>query len=147
MSDFLRPYALQPARLLCPWDTQDKNTGVGCHALLQGIGRQVRTYRYHHLGSTNLVALNVVHNCESYLTIHQSHWAGIKVSKRQCSFWGSSRRICLLDFICPWGCLHSLPGGLILHPQRQLCSIFVYLSLTLLPSNLKDPLITLEQLL
>jgi len=24
-------------RLLCPWDSPDKNTGVGCHALLQGI--------------------------------------------------------------------------------------------------------------
>ena len=26
-----------PARLLCPWDSPDKNTGVGCHFLLQGI--------------------------------------------------------------------------------------------------------------
>ena len=24
------------ARLLCPWDSPGKNTGVGCHALLQG---------------------------------------------------------------------------------------------------------------
>ena len=24
-------------RLLCPWDSAGKNTGVGCHALLQGI--------------------------------------------------------------------------------------------------------------
>ena len=32
----LRPYGLQPARLLCPWDSPDKNTGMGCHALLQG---------------------------------------------------------------------------------------------------------------
>jgi len=23
--------------LLCPWDSLGKNTGVGCHALLQGI--------------------------------------------------------------------------------------------------------------
>ena len=28
---------LQPARLLCPWDSPGKNTGVGCYALLQGI--------------------------------------------------------------------------------------------------------------
>ena len=27
----------QPARLLCPWNSPDKNTGVGCHFLLQGI--------------------------------------------------------------------------------------------------------------
>ena len=30
-------YGAQPARLLCPWDSPGKNTGVGCHALLQGI--------------------------------------------------------------------------------------------------------------
>ena len=33
----LRPRGLQPARLLCLWDFPDKNTGVGCHFLLQGI--------------------------------------------------------------------------------------------------------------
>ena len=27
---------LWPARLLCPWDSPGKSTGVGCHALLQG---------------------------------------------------------------------------------------------------------------
>ena len=37
MSDSLRPYGLYPTRLLCPWDSPGKNTGVGCHALLQGI--------------------------------------------------------------------------------------------------------------
>ena len=33
----LKPHGLQPTRLLCPWDSPGKNTGVGCHALLQGI--------------------------------------------------------------------------------------------------------------
>ena len=28
---------MEPPRLLCPWDSPGKNTGVGCHALLQGI--------------------------------------------------------------------------------------------------------------
>ena len=28
---------MQPARLLCPWNFPDKNTGVGCHFLLQWI--------------------------------------------------------------------------------------------------------------
>ena len=37
VSDSLRPHGLQPTRLLCPWDSPDKNTGVGCRALLQGI--------------------------------------------------------------------------------------------------------------
>ena len=30
-------FGLWPARLLCPWDSPGKNTGVGCDALLQGI--------------------------------------------------------------------------------------------------------------
>ena len=31
------PHGLYPASLFCPWDSPGKNTGVGCHALLQGI--------------------------------------------------------------------------------------------------------------
>ena len=31
----LRPYGQQPTRLLCPQDSLGKNTGVGCHFLLQ----------------------------------------------------------------------------------------------------------------
>ena len=31
------PIRLKPARLLCPWDSPGKNTGVGCHFFLQGI--------------------------------------------------------------------------------------------------------------
>ena len=36
LSDSLQPHGLQPARLLCPWDSPGKNTRVGCHFLLQG---------------------------------------------------------------------------------------------------------------
>ena len=35
--DSLRPQWLQPTRLLCPWDSPGKSTGVGSHSLLQGI--------------------------------------------------------------------------------------------------------------
>ena len=31
------PTDCKSTRLLCPWDSPGKNTGVGCHALLQGI--------------------------------------------------------------------------------------------------------------
>ena len=33
----LQPQGLYPARLLGPWDFPGKNTGMGCHFLLQGI--------------------------------------------------------------------------------------------------------------
>ena len=36
MSDSSRPQGLYPARLLCPWDSPGKSTGVGYHFLLQG---------------------------------------------------------------------------------------------------------------
>ena len=38
-SDSVRPHGLWPPRLLCPLDSPGKNTGVGCHFLLQGIFR------------------------------------------------------------------------------------------------------------
>ena len=37
VSDSLRPHGLKPTGLLCPRDSPGKNTGVGCHFLLQGI--------------------------------------------------------------------------------------------------------------
>ena len=37
MSSSLWSHGLQPTRLLCPWDFPDKNTGVSCQFLLQGI--------------------------------------------------------------------------------------------------------------
>ena len=35
MSDSVRTHRRQPTRLRDPWDSPGKNTGVGCHFLLQ----------------------------------------------------------------------------------------------------------------
>ena len=35
MFDSVRPHRQQPTRLPRPWDSPGKNTGVGCHCLLQ----------------------------------------------------------------------------------------------------------------
>ena len=35
MSNSVQPHRWQPTRLPHPWDSPDKNTGVGCHLLLQ----------------------------------------------------------------------------------------------------------------
>ena len=37
ISGSLQPHRLYPASLLCPWNSPDKNTGVGRHCLLQRI--------------------------------------------------------------------------------------------------------------
>jgi len=36
-SDSLWPHGLEPTRLLCPWNSPGKHTGVGCHFLFQGV--------------------------------------------------------------------------------------------------------------
>ena len=42
MSDSTRPQRRQPTRLPCPWDSPGKNTGVGCHFLLQCMKGKVK---------------------------------------------------------------------------------------------------------
>ena len=37
MSNSVETPWTESARVLCPWDVPGKNTGVGCHFLLQGI--------------------------------------------------------------------------------------------------------------
>ena len=37
MSDSVQPHRRQPTRIPRPWDSPGKNTGVGCHFLLQGM--------------------------------------------------------------------------------------------------------------
>ena len=37
VSDSVRPHRRQPTRLPHPWDSPGKNTGVGCHFLLQSM--------------------------------------------------------------------------------------------------------------
>ena len=37
MSNSVRPHRWQPTGLPCPWDSPGKNTGVGCHFLLQCV--------------------------------------------------------------------------------------------------------------
>ena len=37
MSNSVRPHRWQPTRLPRPWDSPGKNTGVGCHFLLQCV--------------------------------------------------------------------------------------------------------------
>ena len=42
MSDSVRPHRRQPTRLPRPWDSPGKNTGVGCHFLLQCMKVKVK---------------------------------------------------------------------------------------------------------
>ena len=92
MPDSLWPYRLQPTKFLCSWDSPGKNTGVGCHALLQGI--------FWSRG------LNLHLSCLSHLL----HWQGGSLPK-----WhptpvflpGKSHGWRNLVGYSPWGCKES----------------------------------------
>ena len=72
----LGSHGLQPTRLLCPWNSPGKNTGVGCHFLLQGI--------FLTLGSNpGLLHSRQILYCLSHCFCSQQQlpnrlWAGIK---------------------------------------------------------------------
>ena len=63
MSDSVRPHRRQPTRLPSPWDSPGKNTGVGCHFLLQcmkvksesEVAQSCPTQRPHGLQPTRLL--------------------------------------------------------------------------------------------
>ena len=79
VSDSVRPYGLEPARILCPRHFPGKNTGVGCHALLLGVfptqGSITCTSRWalfhqRHLGSPK-------RSCASpYIRVQNCLWSG-----------------------------------------------------------------------
>ena len=52
MSDSVRPHSQQPTRLPRPWDSPGKNTGVGCHFLLQCIKMKVKSISRARLSAT-----------------------------------------------------------------------------------------------
>ena len=43
VSNSVRPHRLQPTRLPRPWNSPGKNTGVGCHFLLQCVKVKVKS--------------------------------------------------------------------------------------------------------
>ena len=95
-SDSLWPYGLEPTRPLCPWDSPGKSTGVGCHALLQGI--------YPTQGS-NWHLLGFLHwQMESWPLCHLGSQVSQAMRIQFCYYW-ISHIIHLQSFACPllWG--------------------------------------------
>ena len=62
ISDSLRPHELWPTKLLCPWNSPGRNTGLGCHSLHPG---------FFLTQGSNLCLLRLVH-CRQRLYYH---WA------------------------------------------------------------------------
>ena len=58
VSNSVRPYRRQPTRLPRPWDSPGKNTGVGCHFLLQCMKSEKWNVKVKSLSRVRLLASN-----------------------------------------------------------------------------------------
>ena len=75
MSNSLQPHGLQPASLLYPWDFPGKNTGVGCHFLLQCMKVKVKTLSHIRLWATPWTA--AYQAPPSLRFSRQKYWSGV----------------------------------------------------------------------
>ena len=102
----------QPSRLPCPWDFPGKNTGVGCHFLLQGIfptqgsnpgfphSRQI-LYQLSHKGSL----------CSHYPNIHIQYIYTYTVkSLSRARLFVTPWTVACTKLLCPWGFLGKSTG-------------------------------------
>ena len=115
VSHSLPPQGLQPARPLCSWNSPGKNTGVGCHSLLQGIFPtqgsnpgllHCRHILYHlsHQGSpsTTVYLLNVLR--KSFLHVLKVILPLWEQLIQFINKLGSIDIICLYILVCSEGC-------------------------------------------
>ena len=72
MSDSARPHGRQPTRLPRPWDSPGKNTGVGCHFLLQCV--KVKLLSHVRLLATPWTAAHQAPPSMGFS--RQEHWSG-----------------------------------------------------------------------
>ena len=101
MSDSVRPHRRQPTRLPRPWDSPGKNTGVGCHFLLER-----KHYWYIMMFGASLVAQTVKNLLAVWETWVQSLGQEDSLEK------GMATHSSILAWRTPWteepGRLHSM---------------------------------------
>ena len=75
LSDSLRPHRRQPTKLPRPWDSPGKNTGVGCHFLLQ-----CRKVKVESLSRVRLLATPWTEAHQAPVSMgfsRQEYWSGV----------------------------------------------------------------------
>ena len=81
MSDSVRPHRRQPTRLPHPWDSPGKNTGVGCHFLLQLMKVKVKSLSRVRLLATPWTAAHQAPPSMGFS--RQEYWNGKYAAGRQ----------------------------------------------------------------
>ena len=83
MSDSVRPHRWQPTRLRHPWDSPGKNTGVGCHFLLQCRKVKVKSLSRVQLFTTPWTAAYQAPPSMGYS--RQEYWSGLQFVYLKCT--------------------------------------------------------------
>ena len=101
MSDSVRPHRRQPTRLPRPWDSSGKNTGVGCHFLLQCV--KVKS-----LSSVQLFVTPWTAAYQAPLSMgfsRQEYWSGVPLPSPVSPILQSFPFCCFPLFLCidRWG--------------------------------------------
>ena len=73
VSNSVRPHRWPPTRLLCLWDSPGKNTGVGCHCLLQCV--KVKSFSRVQLLATSWTAAYQAPPSMGFS--RQEYWSGV----------------------------------------------------------------------
>ena len=76
------PYGQQPTRLLCPQDSLGKNTGMGCHFLLQCMKVKVKSLIHVQLLATPWTAAYQPPSSMGFFK--QEYWSGLPLPSLNC---------------------------------------------------------------
>ena len=109
MSESVRPHRRQPTRLPHPWDSPGKNTGVGCHFLLQCMKVKSESEVAH-----SCPTLSDPMDCSppgsSVHGVFQARvleWGAIAFSRDYSTEWNKSERQTPCDVTCMWNLKYS----------------------------------------
>ena len=80
MSDSLQPHGLKPPWFLCPWDCPRKNTGVGCHFLLQVCDNRLCTnLKWHFLKVFRDMSYKIMQTVQLHICFLSAEKRGWKI--------------------------------------------------------------------
>ena len=101
MSDSVRPHRRQPNRLPRPWDSPGKNTGVGCHFLLQCMKVKSES----ELAQSYPTLSHPMDCSPPGSSVHgfsrQEYWSGVPLPSPFLSHALYQMSVCYLYFFCP----------------------------------------------
>ena len=112
MSHSVQAHRWQPTRLCRPWDSPGKNTGVGCHFLLQCM--KVKS--------------------ESEVT----QWCPTLSNPMDCSLPGSSAHGIFQARVLEWGAIYSFIIPLIEPTNYNMCILLIIVYYKIVFSNFSD---------